>query len=67
LSDGCRLPLQSADEVRDSNWGREEGKAETQEHQFLFHSSLLSSAMFRLPEQRKDIRDRHHVSELFRA
>src|SRR6266550_2090441 len=27
LSDGCRVPLQSADEVHDSNWGREEGKA----------------------------------------
>ncbi len=27
LSDGCRVPLQSADEVHDRNWGREEGKA----------------------------------------
>jgi hypothetical protein len=27
LSDGCRATLQSADEVHDRNWGREEGKA----------------------------------------
>jgi hypothetical protein len=27
LSDGCRVPLQSVDEVHDRNWGREEGKA----------------------------------------
>jgi hypothetical protein len=27
LSDGCRIPLQSADEVHDRNWSREEGKA----------------------------------------
>jgi hypothetical protein len=58
---------QSADEVHDSNWGREESKAESQEHQFLFHSDLLSSAMSRVPEQGKDIRDRHHVLELFGA
>jgi hypothetical protein len=59
------LLLQSGDEENHSSRGRDQGKAESHQHQFLFHGDLLFSVSVKVPEQRKDSSDRHHVLELF--
>ena len=46
-------------------YGEREGQC--QNCGYLFHGSVPFLAMWRLPEQRKDIRDRHHVLELFES
>jgi hypothetical protein len=38
-----------------------DGQGQGQNYAYLFHGSLPSSAMSRLPEQGKDFRDRYHV------
>ena len=42
-----------------------DGQGQGQNCGYLFHGSLPSSAMSRLPEQGKDFRDCHHVLVLF--
>ena len=41
-----------------------DGQGQGQNYGYLFHGSLPSSAMSRLPQQGKDFRDCHHVLEL---
>ena len=60
----CPSLLQSGDEVNHSSRSRDQGKAESHQHQFVFHGDLLFSVSAKVPEQGKDIRDRRHVLEL---
>jgi hypothetical protein len=51
--------------IRDSSRCSEEGEAEGEENQNLFHRRLRFLLVVLLPEPAKGIRDRHHVWERF--